>query len=473
MSDAGRRSGWQPTVDTPVVVVMGGLRGVGRNRKGGARWRRPAAGQTLAADAPGHATGLNARVNARSQGEFDLGHERLLNAKGVLVVTLVVGVLSLSVEARAQCYPGQSQNEAAHSALIAASGHPNYVWWKAATTNTDTPDLKATCGSGVQSEGWWNGGGPSGYLWKADTATLILQWNFDSPTYGTFHAYSKHWYTYVACEYYVPYVGCVWGSPTFTAWTLAGLDDKETTIAQSEVDGDGDNFSSDEGDCDDFDPESYPGGNTDCSDSYLRGDDRDCDGARDSDEYGTCPNSPLIIDVAGNGFSLTDRAHGVLFDLNDNGTKEQIPWTSLGSDDAWLALDRNGNGIIDNGAEMFGNFTSQPPSSNPNGFSALAVFDSPRQGGNGDGWIDDGDAVYSRLMLWTDANHDGVSQPTELVGPQQAGVRRIALSYREFRRIDQAGNVFRLGARLIDIRGYDMGPLIFDVYFEAARPRSR
>jgi hypothetical protein len=128
---------------------------------------------------------------------------------------------------------------------------------------------------------------------------------------------------------------------------------------------------------------------------------------------GSNPCSPIIVDLTGEGFNLTDAAHGVLFDIANTGIPMQIAWTA-NSNNAFLVLDRDGSGTITSGAELFGNFTPQPSSPSPNGFLALAVYDDPMNGGNGDGIIDARDEIFSKLRLWVDVNHDGVCQPGEL-----------------------------------------------------------
>ena len=184
-----------------------------------------------------------------------------------------------------------------------------------------------------------------------------------------------------------------------------------------------------------------------------------------------CFPTPVLIDVKGDGFALTDAYSGIMFDMGGDSHTERVAWTISNTDDAWLAYDRNGNGRIKSGKELFGNFTDQPHATTTrNGFIALAEFDLAENAGNGDGLINKNDAVFSSLLLWQDVNKDGVSEPAELHTLSELGLKTIELHFKESKRTDQYGNEFKYRAKVKDNNDAQMGRWAWDVVLKANPP---
>ena len=160
----------------------------------------------------------------------------------------------------------------------------------------------------------------------------------------------------------------------------------------------------------------------------------------------TCPpgstasncSTPIVLSLRG-GYRMTSPADGVLFDIDADGTPEQVAWTEPSGNVGFLALDRDGNGTIDSGAELFGGSTMLTDGTRAlNGFEALADLDFNR-----DARIDASDPVWQQLQLWLDTNHDGASDATELVSISTTSVSAVSTDYKRSGRKDRFGNEFR------------------------------
>ena len=123
---------------------------------------------------------------------------------------------------------------------------------------------------------------------------------------------------------------------------------------------------------------------------------------------------PLVIDLNNDGIKGTNLDYKINFDLDNNGFKEATSW--IDNNDAFIAIDKNNNGTIDNGSELFGNKSISNNAyayTNPNaknGFESLKELDS-----NNDGIINEKDKEFTNLLLWQDKNSNGISETDELI----------------------------------------------------------
>jgi hypothetical protein len=167
------------------------------------------------------------------------------------------------------------------------------------------------------------------------------------------------------------------------------------------------------------------------------------------------------VSIACDQVRFGDVVEGVPFDIFARGVRDLVAWPEDPTDVGFLTYDRNGNGEVDDGSELFGNRT--PLSSGAvaeHGFEALAELDD-----NGDSWIDAADWEYRRLRLWLDANRDGLSQEREIVPLRWLGIFSISIRYVETRRVDRYGNAFRYKATMKSAfcqggRAWDVFPVV-------------
>lgn len=138
-------------------------------------------------------------------------------------------------------------------------------------------------------------------------------------------------------------------------------------------------------------------------------------------------SDPIVLDLDGDGIELTSVRNGAQFDILGHGSRNQTAFVTGG--DAFLALDRNGNGVIDSGRELFGDQNGAA-----NGFEELRKLDS-----NHDGVIDARDESFDQLRVWRD-NGNGRTEPGELLTLAQAGVQSISLNYTNRDEVAAGGN---------------------------------
>jgi Ca2+-binding RTX toxin-like protein len=168
---------------------------------------------------------------------------------------------------------------------------------------------------------------------------------------------------------------------------------------------------------------------------------------------------PLLLDLNGDGQLATLReGQGAHFDFDGNGFAESTGWA--GPSDGLVVRDLDGNGRIESGRELFGDQTLLPNGAlATNGFQAIASLDT-----NSDGQVNSQDAAWSQLLVWRDADGDGVTDSGELLTMAEAGVSGVSTTYTSPNQTDANGNrIAQAGAfTRVDGTTGKAGSLLFD-----------
>lgn len=155
---------------------------------------------------------------------------------------------------------------------------------------------------------------------------------------------------------------------------------------------------------------------------------------------------PIVIDFNKNGVTSTKLDNTVYFDHDNNGFAEATAWVE--KDDGLLALDKNNNGKIDNGNELFGNHTisntayGYTDKKATNGYEALKAYDL-----NGDNVIDEKDEIFNKLKIWKDKNSNGITDEGELSSLADNNIKSIDLNYKEIA-IDENSNTVKQSSKV-------------------------
>ncbi|MCT8342671.1 MULTISPECIES: hypothetical protein [Photorhabdus] len=167
--------------------------------------------------------------------------------------------------------------------------------------------------------------------------------------------------------------------------------------------------------------------------------------------------TPLIIDLTGDGIITIAENGSIYFDHDNDGIVESSGW--IEANNAFLVWDKNGDGKINNGNELFGNnFILKNGNKSENGFVALADLDD-----NCDGIFDQNDSLWNSLELWIDANKDGITDDGELYKLSESGISAINLTYKENGFKDINGNIHGLESSVLWNNGNTTK--IVDVFF--------